>query len=291
MGKPCDGCRDKQCAPCHYQRSKPKYAKRLGLMESGKPWLKAGLKAGPSGKEWFLGCLVCRAACRAARSMTGSRGTAWSRFEVDTITAFQMCDLLKHENRLCHQLASSSQRLPQPQPFPTADDFDKVLCAREKHQSLEAGVAGVAGRKKMKRMQFCLAEARRAMARLALRKAATIVLHQDGRSPRLLTRFVACSPQLVVTHGCLPHAKHYRPDYRSVAASTLESIQIFCTPFYGAPQRSQVQLGQLDRELEGHIKISVEVLSADAAASQQAVPDTVHEKLNLHMMISHTVCY
>ena len=286
MGKPCDGCRDKQCAPCHYQRSKPKYAKRLGLMESGKPWLKAGLKAGPSGKEWFLGCLVCR----AARSTTGSRGTAWSRFEVDTISAFQMCDLLKHQNRRCHQdqLASSSQRLRQP--FPTADDFDKVLCARENHQSLEAGVAGVAGRKKMQRMQFCLAEARRAMARLALRKAATIVLHQDGRSPRLLTRFVACSPQLVVTHGCLPHAKHYRPDYRSVAASTLQSIQIFCTPFYGAPQRSQVQLGQLDRELEGQIKKSVEVLSADAAASQQAVPDTVHEKLNLHMMISHTVC-
>jgi hypothetical protein len=244
----------------------------LSPMKTGKPWLKAGHR----GEEWFLGCL----ACRADVSTTGVGSTVWSRFEVDT-TKIQISHLLKHENSQRHQRSSLVTEEASAAAVPTADDFDKVLHAREKHQSLSAGVAGVGARKKFQRMQFCLAEARREVARKALRTATTIVLHQDGRSPRLLTRFVACSPKLLVTRGTLPHAKHYRPDYRSVAAETLESIRVFCTPFHGAPPRPHggVRLVQLDEALEGHIKKSVEVLSADAAASQQAVPDTCEAKL------------
>ncbi len=222
-----------------------------------------------------MGCI----ACRANVAVTGGGGSIWSRFEVSSFA--QVSHMMRHENTQCHQRASLVTGGASAAAVPTADDFDKVLRAREEHKSLSAGVDGVGARKKFQRMQFCLAEARREIARKALRTATTIVLHQDGRSPRLLTRFVACSQKLLVTRGSLPHAKHYRPDYRSVAAATLESIRIFCTPFHGAPPRTHgaVRLEQLDVALEGHIKNSVEVLSADAAASQQLVPDTCKAKL------------
>jgi hypothetical protein len=251
----------------------PKWVKCLTPMNNGKPWLKAG----HHGEEWSMGCLACRADVAA----TGVGETPWSKFEVGALQP--LSNMKRHENTKRHQQARMviDGVGAVTATVPTADAFDKVLRAREDHKSLSAGVDGVGARKKFQRMQFCLAEARREIARTALRDATTIVLHQDGRSPRLLTRFVACSQKLLVTRGSLPHAKHYRPDYRSVADATLESIRIFCTPFHGAPPRTHgaVRLEQLDEALEGHIKKSVEVLSADAAASQQAVPDTCKAKL------------
>lgn len=268
MGKPCAGCDSERCAPCRYHRLHHKWQRRLTPALTGKPWLKAGRRGNGKAKEWFVGCIACRAA-----QVTGGPSTAWSRFEVDTIDALQLKNLQQHERTHCHQKALAGlHSLPGQAAtacVPSVDAFEKVLQAREKHQSLEAGVEGIGARKKMQRMQFCLAEARRALARKVLRKATTIVLHQDGRSPRLLTRYAACTPSLEVIRGAFPHQKHYRPDYRSVAAATLDTIRVFCTPFHGAPGRPEATV---DEALEEHIKSSVEVLSADAAASQQLAP-------------------
>jgi hypothetical protein len=269
--KTCDGCQDRSCEACRYRRLKPQWVKHLSVMKDGKPWLKTGSRS----DGLSIGCVACRAECKK----TGVGATPWSMFEISGLV--QLCSIVLHEKSKRHQQASSVTGGPSTAAVPTVDEFHKVLRAREEHKSLEAGVDGVATRKKFQRMQFCIAEARREIARKAMRTATTIVLHQDGRSPRLLTRFVTCSERLIVTRGSMPHAKHYRPDYRSVADETMEAIRIFCTPFHGAPPRPRVQvrLPQLDEALEGHIKKTVEVLSADAAASQQAVPDTCKTKL------------
>ncbi len=76
---------------------------------------------------------------------------------------------------------------------PTEGDFVQVLRAvRERRSSCASGMPGVAGRKKMRRMEFCSGEAAREIERAFLRgNGLTMTLLQDARKNRLLIRFRA----------------------------------------------------------------------------------------------------
>ena len=83
---------------------------------------------------------------------------------------------------------------------------------------------------KAKRMIWCLAESKRKTKRLALAKAAAIVWHYDGRSPRYLLRASACSPapDFQITHTYIGHTKDYIPGGRGLTAATMSAIDKFC---------------------------------------------------------------
>eukprot|EP00972_Heterocapsa_arctica_P107277 15804016-Heterocapsa_arctica.AAC.1 len=80
-----------------------------------------------------MGCLACRAIVAA----TGVGGSPWSRFEVSSLA--KVSHLIRHENTQCHRRASLKMGGASAAAVPTADDFEKVLRAREEHKSLSAG--------------------------------------------------------------------------------------------------------------------------------------------------------
>jgi hypothetical protein len=88
-------------------------------------------------------------------------------------------------------------------------------------------------------MQFCLAEACRSFVRLRLKRAKCIVLHQDARGRRLLTRFVAATANLRVLKGTLPCPKRHKSTSQGICAATEYSLTALCTPFLGAPPSSR----------------------------------------------------
>jgi hypothetical protein len=65
------------------------------------------------------------------------------------------------------------------------------------------GVATVGQRRKVRRMQWCLAEAKRYAARCALKSAESISIQEDKRATRFLMRYKCCSAKLEVSSGVL----------------------------------------------------------------------------------------
>ena len=191
-------------------------------LDDGKSWLAAA----PKNKSWGVGCRAC--------SRDGAK-TAWGRFEVRSKDALQMCNFLRHEATIGHQVAVGSLSRNRKACAPSKDAFKAVLLGRWERKSLRVLAPRVGSRFKVQHLQFCLAEAARQELRKALRKAVSITLHQDGRGARLLTRVRACDSQLRITRGTVVAAKSGKHQSRDLVAATRESIRTLCTPNHGAP--------------------------------------------------------
>lgn len=92
--------------------------------------------------------------------------------------------------------------LPEDEASPSLADWDAVL--RESiagNPTALSGIAGVGSGKKVRRMQWCLAEAKRDLSRKHLRDAVAISISQDMRATRFLIKFRCASPTLEVHEG------------------------------------------------------------------------------------------
>ena len=207
-------CQDADCVRCRYLRNRGAWKTKLPIDNPGHrctSWL-----CDKYAKGLAIGCRVCHYA---------GTGCPWGTFQIKTAGQLQMCHLLQHHKCATHKAAAANYDQNHEDAniactAPTQDEFAAVLESRLNGTSLRIGVDKVARRCKAERMQWCLAEAKRNLHRQFLGKAGAIVFHQDGRSPRLLTRFTACTPNLERRSGVLGHIKGYMPGHVGIAKAT-----------------------------------------------------------------------
>lgn len=155
---------------------------------------------------------------------------------------------------------------------PSAESFCKVLIAAQEGRAPTRGIDDVGTFKKLRRMRFCLAEAIACLQREHLSDA-VIGLARDERHGRLLIRFTACSPELVVRTGVLWQKQQCPGSGETITESSIEGIQKFCTSFYGIPPKAKelqpdLSIQRQDRELVQHMVKAIEVMKVDSAANE-----------------------
>jgi hypothetical protein len=128
-------------------------------------------------------------------------------------------------------------------------------------------------------MRFCLAEAIACCDREFLR-GAVLSLARDERHGRLLIRFTACSPELVVRTGVLWQKNQCPSTADSITRANIEGIEKFCTPFYGCPDMDRQK--QPDYTLMQHIVKATEVMNVDSAANELLSVAIKQEDMSVH---------
>ena len=233
------------------------------------PWLQI-LKSG-------AGCKLC-AEFYGARGRT--RAARLSKFISCTasVNSLQRCNLLTHETSKLHRatatLPAESSRL-----CPSSADFRSALeCCRAMksiRQTSQDTPAG--GTWKVRRLCYCLAEARRRQVRSKFMKARAMTLHCDARRGRLLLMYTMTGKDYRTIRGVLGH------DFVSAASGSgavayancfKNIVKTFCTYGSGAPtshkRRLQVRGRVPNAALLQKCREVLKVLSTDAENAMQA---------------------
>jgi hypothetical protein len=135
----------------------------------------------------------------------------------------------------------------------------------------DAGLPGVGRGKKIHKMQFCLAEARRRRTMKHLGSALCIAIMQDKRETRMLIRYKAVGKDLEIHTGIICHKRDV-PDIHNFGADALrrgsiKGIEHCCTAL-AAPMSTKSK-AVFDKELFSDILSKVECFTADGAADEQ----------------------
>ena len=244
------------CSRCCYTLRQHRWARRCRL-PSGDTWLCSAESAG----AWGIGCRVCH--------RSGAK-SAWARLAV--ANSVQLCNVMAHASSASHQKAVASflgGRVPgramQPDGAPPLSAFQAVRTHTISGQALNVPLPAVGTGKKLRRMQYCLAEAKRVILRKRLASSHAIAIHQDARGKRLVVRFAAVTRQLRVLRGTLGQANHLR---LGLVGATRAILSRFCTAYWGAPQSGVT--ARVNTALTSAIASKVEIFDADAAADEQA---------------------
>jgi hypothetical protein len=212
------------------------------------------------------------------------------------------CNLVEHQQSVAHSIASKmTVKLPAgtlPAHAPSKDDFAKVWDFLARHHSHgRAGIPGIGTWKKTRRMEWCLAEARRVLDRRFMSTATVASLMQDGRGHNLLIRMVATSKHLDVRRFVMGLERDCGSGAAAVRDATVLAIRRVCTKNDRPPPRTMQQpdMGtrHLDNALLGHIKTVIEVFVADAAGNEQVAgrelqrssSTTIPTLPNLHLVL------
>ena len=118
--------------------------------------------------------------------------------------------LKRHANGTMHKLASQAgcNSLPLPTDedvaVPTREQFETALQASVAGNSCRNGLKGVGGEKKVRKLQWCLAEAKRHQnLEFLLKDARSVSLSCDKRKTRFVLRFRAADQHMNVRAGIL----------------------------------------------------------------------------------------
>ena len=239
---------------------------RLRCKPGGIPaWLtlRVGL---PTPAGWGVGCKFCSAA--------GCKGRL-AKFAVQQPL---FCNLVEHQKGAAHHMACKTPLQPQgailPAHAPSKDEFASVWDFVVRHHSHgRDGIPGIGTWRKTRRMEWCLAEARRVLDRHFMSTATVASLMQDGRGNNLLIRLVATNTQLEVRRFVMGLERDCGSGAVAVRDATVLAMRRFCTRNDRPPPRTMTQpdMGtrHLDTKLFGHIKHIIEVFVADAAGDEQ----------------------
>ena len=136
--------------------------------------------------------------------------------------------------------------------------------------SIEGGVE--VGRHKLRKMQWCLAEAKRDWNRKKLQEATCISIMQDQRATRFVLRFRCVNDKLEVTTGLMDLSRVVGDvTYNGADAirrATLLGIQRCCTPSR-PPLAPSAKAPDVNVELAVLIASKIECFAADAAGDEQ----------------------
>ena len=171
-------------ARAKYNRLKQKWLLQLPLPGGRQgSWLTSRLRDG----RWGVGCKVC-----AAHASSGShRSDTYANFTIATSHDIQLIKFRRHQSTERHRQACAAWTRETFEPSsvrPRKEEFTNTLKHRLSGASLRSGIA-TAGPEKLRRIMFCLAEAKRHMYRERMKSATSIALHTDGRGPRLLVNW------------------------------------------------------------------------------------------------------
>ena len=127
----------------------------------------------------------------------------------------------------------------------------------------------MAGRCKVRKMIFCLAEAACERVRARLAAARSLTFHSDVSKNRLLLLCEMCGYDLVPGHGLLGTADlEDDPSAAGLTRAMLRILKDLFTPLTGAPRAPKAQT-ETDVQALAHVANIAEVFNADAAADEQ----------------------
>ena len=159
--------------------------------------------------EFGVGCKACHIA--GVQSQYG-----YAR--LSTCSQLRAAKFQKHAESLVHLKAVASlfdseningkvASIEDAQSAPAEADFHDLLDARRSGACSLDRLQKTCGREKSRRMQFCLAEAKRMFLRTHLSKSHVLATHTDGKDHRLTVRFAASirGPPVHTMRGTLGH--------------------------------------------------------------------------------------
>ena len=233
-------------------------------IDAATPGLGTWIASKRSERQGFrVGCLVCAIARASGR---------YAAFQVTTCAALSAQHLQQHAASKVHRAAASlvvlHGNVVDNATAPSKQQFQDVLgdCLKGVPDS---GHDGVGCQLKLKQMSWCLSEAVLKQDRDALKRAASITIHQYAAAPHLLVRFTASMPDLSVRRGFLGVAKDSGTTSEHIRQATEQVLNDFCTPRLSPPGKHTAQCQGLDPELQAAIQKRVHVFDADGAADEQ----------------------
>ena len=262
-------CKDRDCARCKYIRLAPRWKKKCRLMY-GSTSIGSWIGDKRENNEWKgAGCIVC--------NQSGD-SNAFARFEIASIGQLQLINFETHQQCKGHRQATAKffgKPFAEEHDAPSTDAFRKVLRYRREGNPLRAGIVGVGHAKKLKKMQWCLAESLREIDAKHFRKALSVAVHMDGKGHRLGATYAILTSDLVLRRGVLGHTNLHKQGRGTIAIvnSMKQVLEDACTKHLGAPKRNDRHAHVepvLDRALHKHLMDHLEVLDSDAASDETA---------------------
>lgn len=251
------------CGQCTWAVNKAAWRKRL-CHSHGDDWV---LESTDEAGTRVIGCRLCKAS--GADSKMGKvavpvHALQWKHME-------QHCNTAVHRKAVLEAQGEDAAAL-RLESVPSTADFQAVLDATRAGQCT-SNLTKVGRSKKLRKMKWCLAEARRAMTRKHIKPARVMALHQDVRKQWLAIRFSACGPDLVARVGVLGVAnlpRNYSLDALGIRQATIDIVKQFCTSCRAPPfaEPPTAAAAEPDHELEDHVRGIVELLDADAASDE-----------------------
>ena len=226
----------------------------------------------------MFGCRICSA---ARSSQINKIRDGFANFRVKNL---KMSNVKKHMNSKMHQrcLAAVSSAGPNPN-SPTPEQFEQVWSMRKMGASFAIPIDGLTSgddqthrpSDKLRRMHWCLAEAKRVQFRNVLRTAASATLNQDARQEMLLVRMTACDADLNQKSGLVGMVKT-AGGATNLCIATVTALEQLCTPFAHEPAAVGSSAGdaavskpaELDTELMKHVCSIVNWWYTDAASDE-----------------------
>ena len=153
---------------------------------------------------------------------------------------------------------------------PSVNDFESVLEHCRTSPIGEHRLQAIGGRK-IRKMQWCLAEGSRLIKRKRLRIAETITILQDTRKGKLQMRGVFCDMQLSRTAShvaTVDLAGEFSLDSSGIKRASLEALRRTCTPRRDPPYVTRPAAAPVDAKLLAHVLARIECYSSDAAADE-----------------------
>ena len=175
--------------------------------------------------------------------------------------------LVRHQKCPAHVACAaiaSGQAVPVTAAVPAAEEWYKVIAQTQSGAATSVhGILGQCSGKKLRNMQWCLAEAKRGQNREALRRAICITISQDKRGTRFLLRFRSADAALDVQDGVLDLSCEVGDLEYSGAdglrRATLLGLERACTP--SKPPMVKMPAPVLDRSLLESVALKAAALS------------------------------
>jgi hypothetical protein len=253
----------------HYQKKRRLWEQLLQTAPGSKDsWLTA------HENPWGVGCKVCAAA--------GKDGPL-ARFAV---IQPMLKNLLKHGRspghasslRKWHAALGDLGDLGSLDGAPSADEFRALWLSMVRTRS-HHGLVGMGTWRRTRRLEWCLAEARRVLHRRFLRTAGAVTLLQDARKNMLLLRAVAANDRLETRAFVLGIERDYGSSNVAIQRATMKIIKGMCQMGRHAPGGPgdsggpggphDAGPGRLDASLHRHLLQAIELFVADGAADEQ----------------------
>ena len=194
---------------------------------------------------------------------------------------------VKHAESPAHRLAESIAKtgiVQDDHAMPSAKQWEKVLKSTLSGTSLSvAGIEGVGGRKKVRQMQWCLAESKRITSRRRLGDAVCVSMSPDKRATRFLIRYRCANKDLDAAEGIIQLCRDVgTPECQgadSLRRATLRALEHICTPT--RPPCSNAAIAPLDRKLFDDLVAKIECFAADGASDEQLAGRELASSMNL----------
>jgi len=266
-----------ECDRCRWARNKTDWRRRLPLDPSD-----------PARGSWLI-CRVCEdgtlrwgcSLCRDAHSTCryGRIDVCWTQWS--NLSAHSRTPTHVHAAAVVGGMADTDECALTK--APPASDFRQVLKElRDGKVGYKKGLKGVGKQKKVRKMRWCLAEAKRHIQIQWYKDAQVASVHQDVGQGLLALRFQTCDWNIEARHGLagvISLAKEFSLDAPGIAKGTLTVLKQACTRFLSPPfPAAKAPKPEVDEAALVNLCKVIELFDADGAADEQLAGKMMGDK-------------